>query len=236
MLLAREKLIEDSPQAVNVCALRNLPTGLRLFGRHVLDGANNLAFDRNGGISGVLLSLHLCQPKIHRDRFAVWSNHDIGRLEVPMENAVFMRKLDRVTDGGDYCKYALRRKNEDARTGKQFFLGIRRSLESVGDEGFRGSLPTFLDFRNQVAQVAASTRFGRATSGRRRFSSMSDNLCQGSTIDKFHCNINGAFGFSNLMDVADISMRKLSHNGRLAFKALKLVRRCALARLQHFDS
>ena len=58
---------------------------------------------------------------------------------------------------------------------------------------------------------------------------MTDNLGQGSTIDKFHCNINSAFGFANLMDMADISMRKLGHNGCLAFKALKLVRRCALA-------
>ena len=66
MLLSREKLIEDSPQAVNVRALRNLPARLCLLGRHVFDGANNLAFDRNGGIAAVLLSLHLRQPKTAR--------------------------------------------------------------------------------------------------------------------------------------------------------------------------
>ena len=62
MLLSRENLIEDSLQAVNV---RALPA---LLGRQVCDGANNLAFDRNGGIAAVLLSFHLRQPKTTRPK------------------------------------------------------------------------------------------------------------------------------------------------------------------------
>ena len=70
-------------------------TGIRLLGRQVTRGAENLAGDREVGITGQFLR----QSEIRDPRFAERIDQHVGRLEVAVQNTLLMGVLNCFREG-----------------------------------------------------------------------------------------------------------------------------------------
>ena len=96
--LAREQLIENHSQAVDVrAAVDAVRLALGLLRAHVRRRAEDLAVDGHRYVCG----LPLGQAEVHQLRLTVFIEHDVGGLDVPMDNAHLVGVLQCVRDGGD---------------------------------------------------------------------------------------------------------------------------------------
>jgi hypothetical protein len=86
---AREQLVQDEAQGVDVAAGRRFAPS-QLLGRHVRRSA---AADI-GRVQ--LLFRHRGEPEVHDSDFAVAVDHDVARLEIPVQDAPGVR-------GGQSC-------------------------------------------------------------------------------------------------------------------------------------
>jgi hypothetical protein len=88
----REDLERDDPERVQVAAMVDLG-GLRLLGAHVVRRPDDVA--RSGRALHVLV---LGDAEVHQPRDAVAVQHDVGRLQVAVDDAGVVDGLERVGD------------------------------------------------------------------------------------------------------------------------------------------
>ena len=91
-----EHVIKNRAQGIDIRRRgQRAVTGVRLLGREVARGAENLAGDREIRITGHFLG----QSEIGDPRFAERIDQDIGRFEVAVQNALLMGILNRFGQG-----------------------------------------------------------------------------------------------------------------------------------------
>ena len=97
-----EQLVEDRAQAIDIrCRRELLGMAGGLLGRHVGWGA-----EQRGRPGDVIAAFDdFGQPEVGDVRLAVCVHQEVGGLEVAVENAVFVRIMDRARDCGDqFCR------------------------------------------------------------------------------------------------------------------------------------
>ncbi len=89
--MQRDELVEGCAQGINVSALvDHAAVGQCLLGAHVSQGAQDVAGDRQGRVG-----LETGEPEVGHPEVARVVDHEVRRLDVTVQHAVFVRVVER---------------------------------------------------------------------------------------------------------------------------------------------